>query len=68
MNKIIKIEGMMCEKCENKVKNALSKLGAVESVSKDRKEAVLNNTNADNETINKIIDDLGFEVTNILDK
>lgn len=68
MNKVIKIEGMMCEKCENKVKNALSKLGTVESVSKDNKEAILSNTNADNTIIKNTIDDLGFEVTDILDK
>lgn len=68
MNKIIKIEGMMCEKCENKVKEALSKLGTVESVSKDSKEAILTNTNANNTLIKNTIDDLGFEVIEILDK
>lgn len=68
MNKIIKIEGMMCEKCENKVKEALSKLGTVESVSKDSKEAILTNTNTNNTLIKNTIDDLGFEVIEILDK
>lgn len=62
---ILKINGMMCEKCENKVKEALSKFSTVESVSHDRGEAVINDVKADKTVILNTIADLGFEVTEI---
>ena len=68
MNKTVKINGMMCEKCENKVKEALSKFAKVESVSHDNGEAVLSNVNVDNTVIENTVADLGFEVTEIIDK
>ena len=41
MKKIVKINGMHCPKCENHVKEALSKYATVESVSHETGEAIL---------------------------
>lgn len=68
MDKIIKINGMMCEKCENKVKEALSKISTVKSVSRDAKEAVIVDAKVDNTVLKNTVEDLGFEVTEILEK
>ena len=40
MEKIIRIEGMMCPHCENSVKTALEALEGVASASADHKEGV----------------------------
>lgn len=60
----IKVKGLMCTGCENRVKISLSALDFVENVEADHKTGVVkvkfvdNNTN----TIIETIEDLGFEV------
>ena len=62
---ILKVEGMMCEGCENRIKNALSKIEGIESVNANHIEKtvkVVTNGEVDIEEIEDKIDDLGFEV------
>lgn len=61
----LKVEGMMCEGCENRIKNALSNIEGVESVEASHIEKtvkVVTNGEVDIEEIEDKIDDLGFEV------
>lgn len=61
----LKVEGMMCEGCENRIKNALSNIEGVESVEASHVEKtvkVVTNGEVDIEEIEDKIDDLGFEV------
>lgn len=59
-----KIEGMMCEGCENRVKNALMTITGVEEVSADHTTGmVVVKTTTDNEgAIREEISDLGYEI------
>lgn len=68
MEKIIKINGMMCEHCEKKVNDALSKISNVKTVSHNNGEAIIENPSVNDEIIKKTIEDLDFEVTKILTK
>ncbi len=65
MNEInLKIEGMMCEGCENRVKNALKELSGVADVSADHttgKVTVKTNSNNISE-IKEKIEELGYEI------
>lgn len=66
MKKIeLKVEGMMCSGCENRVKNALENIQDVQRVVADHKnkkvEIVCNNEVTEN-IIKEKIEDLGFEV------
>ena len=65
MKKIVKINGMHCPKCENHVKEALSKYATVESVSHETGEAILSDVKVDDTIIKNTIADLDFEVTEI---
>lgn len=67
MKKTIKINGMMCGHCERKVKDALSEIGEVETVSHTDGKAILN-TDKDDNTIKKVIEDLDFEVVEIINQ
>ena len=61
----IKIKGMVCEGCENRVKNALSTISGVNNVKADYKTGnVIISTDKDIEKsiIEEKIDDLGFEI------
>ena len=62
---IIKIEGMVCNGCENRVQNALKNIDGVENVVADHKTGVVTIT-AKNEVeesiIKESIEDIGFEV------
>jgi len=66
MNKlIIKVKGMVCNGCENRVQNALKRIDGVEEVVADYKqELVIVDTNKeiDKNLIYEKIEDLGFEV------
>ena len=66
MNKIIiKVNGMMCEGCENRIKNALNSIDGVENVNANHitglVELLANETVSQN-YIEQKIDDIGFEV------
>lgn len=61
----IRVNGMVCTGCENRIKNALSTIDGVESVeASHEKGIVLVKTNKEikREIIVDKIDDLGFEV------
>ena len=66
MKKIIKIKGMMCEHCENKVKTELEKVSMVEKVSHNDGEAIIDKVTINDEEITHTIEDLGFEVEQII--
>lgn len=61
----IKVKGMVCEGCENRVKNALSTIDGIEKVEANHKTGdviVFSNKEIEKEVIEEKIDDLGFEV------
>lgn len=65
MEKKLNIEGMKCEGCVNRIKNALSTVKGIESftLSLEKKELIINVKKES--TIKKVIDkieNLGFEV------
>ncbi len=60
----IKVNGMVCEGCENRVKNALSTLDGVESIEASHKTGiitVISNKEIERSVIEEKINDLGFE-------
>lgn len=61
---IIKVQGMACEGCENRIQNALKNMEGIEKVVANHKEGTVTVT-ANETLINMIkekIEDLGFEV------
>lgn len=68
MKKQIKIEGMSCEHCVNRIDKALRKIDGVKDVSIDlnKKMALIEiDNNVKEEKIKETIDDLGYEVKEI---
>ena len=62
---VLKVNGMMCGGCENRVKNAVQNIDGVESVRADHntgKVTVTSNDEVLENTIKNKIEDLGFEV------
>lgn len=62
---IIKVEGMVCGGCENRVQNALKVIEGVENVIADHTNGIVTVTAKEEVSINTIketIEDLGFEV------
>ena len=62
---IIKVEGMMCSGCENRVQNALKEIEGVDTVVANHEEGTVKVTLAsdvDVTVLNETIDDLGFDV------
>ena len=62
---IIKVEGMVCNGCENRVQNALKNIDGVESVVADHVTGTVTVTSKNEvaeSTIKDIIEDIGFEV------
>jgi copper chaperone CopZ len=62
---IINVKGMVCNGCENRVKNALKNINGVESVEADHNTGivkVISNDEVTESVINEKIEDLGFEV------
>lgn len=60
----IKVNGMVCEGCENRVKNALSTIEGVEKVEASHKTGivkVLANEKVEKSVLEEKIDDIGFE-------
>jgi copper chaperone CopZ len=66
MNEIIlKINGMMCEGCENRVKNAVKNIDGVEKVTADHntgKVSVTTNKEVSKEVIAETLEDIGYEI------
>ena len=65
MNKIVKIEGMMCMHCRKHVQDALDKLNLDAEVSLENKEAIIKNCPLSDETIKQTIEEAGYQVTEI---
>lgn len=62
---IIKVEGMMCTGCENRIQNALKTIEGVESVVADHTKGIVTVTSSNNvleNVMNEKIEDIGFEV------
>ena len=66
MNKTVLIEGMMCKNCVKHVLDALTGLGCDVTVSLEDKKAYIKNTSLDDETIKDTIEELGYEVKDII--
>ena len=61
----IKINGMVCGGCENRVKIALSEISGVESVDADHNTGIVTITSKEDIDVSKIkekIIDIGFEI------
>lgn len=62
---ILKVNGMMCGGCENRVKNAVGNIKGVESVTADHttgKVIVTANANISKESIKETLEDVGYEI------
>lgn len=71
MEKIVKIEGMKCEGCANRVKNSLKELKGIKKIDVilSNKEAIITyKKELSNDDINRKITALGFSVVEIIDK
>lgn len=71
MEKIVKIEGMKCEGCANRVKNSLKELKAIKKIDvilSDKEAIITYKKDLSNDDINKKITALGFSVVEIIDK
>lgn len=59
------VNGMMCEGCENRVKNAIKNIEGVENVTADHntgKVIVISNNGVSKEIIKETLEDIGYEV------
>lgn len=62
---VLKVEGMMCEGCENRIQNAVNNIEGVEKVVANHNTGIVTitaNENANQEAIKEKINDIGFEV------
>lgn len=60
----MKVNGMVCEGCENRVKNALSTIDGIESIEASHKTGivtVMSSKEIERSVIEEKINDLGFE-------
>ena len=67
--KTIIIEGMQCNHCKMSVEKALNSIEGIQKVDVDlsKKQAVIeSNREIDNNTIKKVVEEAGFEVTEIV--
>ncbi len=66
MHTTLKVTGMHCEGCENKIQKMLPRIDSVENVTADREaEQVTFDSNGSDSTLNAVkskIDDLGYQV------
>ncbi len=63
--KVINVKGMMCNGCENRIKNALGSMEGVKEVTADHNTGKVTVKYEDNIEINALeekIEDIGFEV------
>ena len=61
----LKVKGMMCGGCENRVKNALENIEGVEKATADRNTGNVNvifNDTTTKEVIEETIEDIGYEI------
>ena len=61
----VKVNGMVCGGCENRVKNALSTIDGIESVDANHETGIVTimcKKDIDKSVIEEKIDDIGFEV------
>lgn len=61
----LKVKGMMCGGCENRVKNALENIDGVEKATADHATGNVNvifNDATTKETIEETIEDIGYEI------
>ena len=62
---ILKVNGMECGGCENRIKNALSTIEGIESVDADYKTGIVkvkSDEKVEKEEMKEKIEDIGFEV------
>ena len=62
---VIKVNGMVCGGCENRVKNALKTIEGIEDVVADHEKGIVTVTSKEEVSINTMkekIEDIGFEV------
>ncbi|MBR2430193.1 MAG: heavy-metal-associated domain-containing protein [Clostridia bacterium] len=62
---IIKVNGMMCAGCENRVQNAVKLLAGVENVTANHENGtvkVVSDENVTIESVKEAIEDLGFDI------
>ncbi len=62
---IIKVKGMMCGGCENRVKNAIKDIEGVENVIADHTTGeviITTNDNVSQNIIEEVIENIGYEV------
>ena len=62
---ILNVKGMMCEGCENRIKNVVKNLDGIEEVKADHntgKVRITLNKNIEKGTILETIEDIGYEV------
>lgn len=61
---IIKVKGMMCTGCENRIKNALTEIDNIKNVEANHKDGIvkiISNEEINIDIIKERIEDLGFE-------
>ena len=61
----LKIEGMMCTGCENRVQNALKTIDGVEEVKANHEDGSVKikaNDNVEISTVKEKVEDIGYEV------
>ncbi len=62
---ILIVNGMMCEGCENRVKNVIKNIQGVENVTADHntgKVTIISNNQVSKEIIKETLVDIGYEV------
>ena len=67
ITKTVQIEGMSCCHCTNKVEMALKELPGVKSVKvvlENKKAEIVSNKEIDDETIKRVIEEIGYHVSN----
>ncbi len=68
MQKIIGIEGMMCNGCANRVKNSLEQIDGVQEVEvslENKNSVIILNDDVSNDDLKSAVEDLDFKVTSI---
>lgn len=66
MNKVVVIEGMMCNNCVRHVQEALQAIGGEAKVVLEEKKAYLTNTSLSDDQIKQAIEQVGFDVVEII--
>ncbi len=61
---IIKIDGMHCEGCENRIKNSLKEFDGIKDVQANYKtgEIIIKEENANIDEVKELLEDLGFKI------